>query len=571
MAERLSLELELLDKVGGPAKKAAAALRGVEVQAKKTQGALDFSKELSRTKDQLTKIRLDPKGFSDLIRAQKSLREEREKMKKSLDGHGGFLSSLKSGLKEHLGLEGLGGKLAKASFWGHLGASAVVGIGEGFLEGAHKAVEILYDGIKEAFGAIAKEQERRAGYELTLGPEKGKEAREDIERFSKQTAFSASQNQDMMLPLFRAGLEGRGARTAYAAAQDLAAARGKGADTGAVSEAVETFAKIQQKGGVTTKQLAGIGLGATNVPAFYKDLGAYLHISAKEAEKRASKPGGIDPSILLDRIYNAIEKQQGGQIGTGGDKAGKSLAGQWNKLKALPEEFFNKLADSPALPKISAAITKIFEKFDPNGPTGQRIFAALSDVFDKIAGLIATTFTPENIDKFLDALSKVPGYLSDALKVGEALVAIFVGGKLLGAITTAITGVAAIGAPIAVTAGAIISVAVAFERIKKTLDDMGGFDRFKDDLKVFFKTGGGMGQDVNAMQDAELDEAIKGPGRKLKGPSEAQRRAEQNIVNANVTIVAAPGEDPAHTHQRAAVEIGKHLSNAVERAAAEGG
>ncbi len=565
MAERLSLELELLDKVGGPAKKAADALRGVETQAKKAQKALDFSSELSRTKAQLDKIKLDPKGFHDLIKAQKSLREEREKMKKSLGGHGGFFSSLKSGLKEHLGLEGLGGKLAKASFWGHLGASAVVGIGEGFLEGAHKAVEILYDGIKEAFAAIGHEQERRAGYDLTLGKERGTEAREAIEKFAPKTAFSASQNQDMMLPLFRAGLSGKAATTAYASALDLAAGRGKGSDSGAVGEAVETFARIQQKGGITTKQLSGIGLGETNVPAFFKDLGKQLHMSAAAAEKLAAKPGGIDPQILLNAVTDAINKQQGGQAGTGAERAGKSLLGQWNKLKSLPEEFFNKLADSPALPKLSKAIEGILEKLDPNGPVGAKIFAAIEDAFNKVASFIAETFTPENIDKFLVFLSQVPGYLKTAYDYGKLFAEIFIGGKLLGAIQSMVVGVTAMSAPVLAVGAAVIAVAVAFERIKSTIDELGGMEAVGRDLKDFF---GG-----NEHAEARGNPAFAAyEEERRRNVSNALPRSSSVAVNGTtVNIHAAPGEDPVHTHQRAADNVVNFTISGLEKAAKAAG
>ncbi len=568
MAERLSLELELLDKVGGPAKKAAEALRGVENQAKKAQKALDFSSELARTRAQLDKIKLDPKGFHDLSKAQKALREEREKMKKSLDGHGGFLSSLKSGLKEHLGLEGLGGKLAKASFWGHLGASAVVGIGEGFLEGAHKAVEILYDGIKEAFSAIGHEQERRAGYELTLGKERGTEAREAIEKFAPKTAFSASQNQDMMLPLFRAGLSGKAATTAYASALDLAAGRGKGADSGAVQEAVETFARIQQKGGVTAKQLSGIGLGETNVPAFFKDLGKTLHVSAEAAQKMAAKPGAIDPQILLNAVTDAINKQQGGEAGTGAEKAGKGLLGQWNKLKSLPEEFFNKLADSPALPKISKTIEGILEKLDPNGPVGAKIFAALEDAFNKIAGFIAETFTPENIDKFLVFLSQVPGYLKTAYDYGKLFAEIFVGGKIISALSSVAIGVSAVSAPFLAVGAAIVAIAVAFERIDKAVTDLGGIKAVGRDIKDFLDPTSHPAEAQGNSAFGQYEEERK---RNVERAHAMQRMTNNNVNVGGVTIVAAPGEDPTHTHQKAGNAVAGFAIVGMEKAVAEGG
>ncbi len=573
MAERLSLELELLDKVGGPAKKAADALRGVENQAKKAQKALDFSSELSRTKGQLDKIKLDPKGFHDLIKAQKALRDEREKMKKSLEGgHGGFISSFKGALKEHLGLEGLGGKLAKASFWGHLGASAVVGIGEGFIEGAHEAVEIIYDGMKDAFKAIAKQQERVAGYNLTLGSTKnehgltaGDEAREAIEKCSPKTAFSAAQNMDMMLPLSRAGLTGKAATTAYASSLDLAAGRGKGADQGAVSEAVELFARIQQKGGITTKQLAGVGLGETNIPAFYKDLAKQLHITAKEAEKRASQPGGINPQILMNAITDAINKQQGGKAGTGAEVAGKGLSGLWNKLMQRPDEFFEKLAKSPAIPKLQDAIQGILNKLDPEGPTGKKIFAALEEGFTKITDIIANTFTAENIDGFLDALKTASGILETMLDIGKGLIDVFGGGTLIAAIGAATVGIAVLVGPIAAAGAALAAIATAAASVVHSVKEYGGLKQVGKDVIDHLTSGGDMRQHQEDIAERAFGAGDRKTKEMTKGQQAASLLAGLQMIN-NVTIVAAPGEDPSHTHQRAGVEIGKAAAAHAEKA-----
>ncbi len=568
MAEKLSLELELLDKVGGPAKKAAAALRGVETQAKKAQGALDFSKELGRTKAQLDKIKMDPKGFHDLIKAQKSLRDEREKLKKSMEGgHGGFFGSLKSGIKEHLGLNGLGGKMASASFWGHIGASAVVGIGEGFLEGAHKAVEILYDGIKEAFGAIAKEQERVAGYDLTLGKTESKEAREQIEHWSPKTAFSASQNQDMFLPLLRAGLKGKAATTAYASALDLAAARGKGADQGAVSEAVELFARIQRKGGITSKQLSGIGLGEKNVPAFFKDLGKQLHMSAESAKKLAAD-GKINPQIISNAITDAINKQQGGKAGTGGEVAGKGLMGQWNKLKSLPEEFFNKLVNSPALPKLSKALGEILEKFDPNGPNGKKILESLEKAFTKVADFLSDTITPENIDAVIEGLSKLPHYLEIVWKWSKDIAFVWAGMKVISTVNSvgSVVGKQALGTSLAkkaaggvlaspVGAAAALGLGLAYAVDKQQEQVQATIDKFKEDHPV----------DKGAAEYFGTEYARQHKAVMRRG----EMQIVQNISVGGINVDAA--SDPTHTGQKAGVAIAGGMGKELERARAEAG
>ncbi len=562
MAERLSLELELLDKVGGPAKKAASALRSVEIQAKKASNALDFSKELDRTKAQLNKIKLDPKGFTDLVKAQKSLREEREKLKKAAsgDGHHGFLASFKSALP----FRSIGDYF-KGAFWGHLAAHGVEKIAEGFVEGAHKAVEVVYDGIKEAFGAIAKEQERVAGYDLTLGKHGSEIAREDIERFSKKTAFSASQNMDQMLPLFRAGLKGQDARTTYAAALDLAAGRGKGSDSGAVNDAVELFAKIQQKGGVTTKQLAGIGLGETNIPAFYKDLGKYLHISAKEAEKKASEPGGIDPQILRNSIVMAIEKQQGGMAGTGAEKAGSSLFGMWNKLKELPEDFFEKLVNSPAIPKITKAMAGILEKLDPDGPVGKRIISGLERVFDKLASFIEDTITPENIDKAVAAFEQLPGILAKVWEWSKLIAEIFVGAKIAGVISSIASAASGLSTAVGGFSAAMALPAAAL-LLKGDDHSMSAPTTTREKEQHKGQHLVDYGDNFSVWEDNEPSEFNSMRG---KGPM-ANKAVSVSVGGVSISVHPAK-DDVNHTGQKAAQTIVDAVSDALERGYQEGG
>ncbi len=585
MAEKLSLELELLDHVSGTAKKATDALKAVEAQAKKANDQLERPAKRRQGEElrRLANLQVAA-GREDTARAQRALANTRKLALAQLDAHkmnkkfdeerakaakhhgGGFMGSFKHALPFRSV-----GDYFKGAFWGHLAAEGVEKIFQGFEHGAHAAVHIITHGLEHAFRAIGKEQERVAGYDLSLGKHGSHEAREDIERFAKKTAFSPSQNMDMMLPIFRAGMKGQDARTTYAAALDLAAGRGKGSDQVAVSEAVELFAKIQQKGGVTSKQLAGVGLGETNLPAFYKDLGKYLHISAKEAEKRASQPGGVDPRILRNTLIMAIEKQQGGQAGTGAERAGGSLFGMWNKLKELPEDFFEKLVNSPAIPKLTAVVAGILEKFDPNGPTGQKIFAALEGAFNKLGEWVEATFTEKNIDGFLEALKKVPEYLDMALKIGEALAMIFIGGKLVNAISAAITGVSVVSAPMLAAGAGIAAIAIAFQQISAAVDKLGGLAAVKRDLGEFLTTGGMMNAPATSRGNAGYEAYEEEQKRNLERAHARQRNVSNKVDVGGITIVAAPGEDPTHTHQRAAENVTRHLSNGLERAAAEGG
>ena len=80
MAESLAFDLKLVDSVSANANRAASALKVVEDRAKKAQNALDFGKERGRAEFNLKKLSTDPKGYVALIKAQKELKEQRNKL-----------------------------------------------------------------------------------------------------------------------------------------------------------------------------------------------------------------------------------------------------------------------------------------------------------------------------------------------------------------------------------------------------------------------------------------------------------------------------------------------------------
>lgn len=583
MAEMFEFELKLIDSVSRSATKAADAVKGVKTQAEKATKSLDFSKELHRTEEALKKIHFDPKGYRDLLKKQKEIAEHRRQIKKDVGGE-----SFGEAFKAKLGF----GRMVSASFMGDLFAEALI-------EGIKKPIEMFADGVKEAFKAIGEEQSLRAGYKLTLGGKEGNEAREDIERFSDKTAFSASQNQEQMLPLYRAGIKDQDARSTYAASLDLAAGQGKGADAGAVAAIVDQFAKIQQKGGISTKQLAGMGLGEKNAPAFFKDLGKQLHMSAAAAEKLAAKPGGVDPKILRNTIMTAVEKQQGGQLGTGAEVAGKSLQGRWNKLKAIPEEMFRKLVDNPALDKVGDAIERIIKKFDPKGPLAAKVFAELEKAFTKLADWIDRSFSEKNIDLFVKTVQGVPAVLDRIITSSEIIGTIWLAGKIMSGIKSASSALEGLSQQVAeggglraglgkmvgtanAAAAALGSVALAYHEITAAAEELGGWSRVGKDFKDW------LNDDKPAIATDEVNENSpqwkkdRANGVSPQAPMVPDRpMVARGDTSKSVTIaphieivglsVAGKDEDPTHTAQKVAQEIHKHLVKHVERSVQESG
>ena len=578
--EAFTFELKLIDSVSASSKKAAAAVEAIEKSAKKTREALSWHREIEKTEQALHKISGDPVGLKKYIHYQKELLEQKKKINKAIG-------------KETFG-EALAGKLSL----GKLVSGAALGdlFAEGLIEGIKMPIEMFAEGLKDAFKDIGKEQQLRAGYSLTLGKEGGDEAREDAERFAGKTAFSASQVQEQMLPLFRAGLKGQDARTMYASATDLAAGQGKGADPEAVSRNVELYARIQQKSGVTSKQLTGVGLGEMNVPAFYKALGLKLGIDAKAAEKLAARPGGVDPKLLRNTLVEAVEKQQGGKTGKGGMEAGKSLEGMLNKLKEAPGEFFRKLVDSPGLKKFGIVIGRILNKLDPNKPEGKKIMAALTGAFESLAEIVDNAFSPENIDKFsagvmwiVDHLKDIPDVLKKIATVSEIIGTIWVGSKIVGAVTSLVSlmpglalAVGAITAPMAALAAVAVSVGVAIYRINAAVKELGGLKAVFNDLGDFVKDGGmtphaeskgnsGFAemQAKNAANVARAHDMPSYLAPMAQSGAGVPRSVNTSNVSAPITVNVNGGN--VHEVKQAVLDAHQHAVSAHERAGNEGG
>lgn len=472
MADVITLDLELIDKVGGPAKRAADALRRVEEQQKRTQAALKreqdrtaqtqekiaqgwakigqtidkakakeaaavakasaaaekaAAKQIAMTervamRSSVAQMRATQRAMREDERAAKQkerdvrrmglLQQQAQKMNEKFDkekkGHGGFLASFRHALPFRSV-----GDYAKGAFWGHLAAEGVEKVVEGFVEGAHKAVELVYEGIKEAFKAGAGYEQLKLNYRLLLGKEGGKEALEDIERFSGKTRYDDDEVAMMMRPLFNAGFRGTGARSAFAAATDLNAA-----GLGETQDFVDQITKIKLKGGVQAKQLVGMGV---DVKTFSKSLAAALHTDAKTAMENA-KEGKADPQLLLNLIYEGIEKRQGGKLGTGSEAMAATFGARMHKLSMLPEDFLKHVSDSPEWNKVSDKIGAILHELDPTGPKGKRIVDALIKTFDRLAGYIQRVITPENIEKFTDGVEKAFEYATKLPEIFKEIV-----------------------------------------------------------------------------------------------------------------------------------------------------
>src|SRR5882757_2749258 len=255
MAEKETLELDLqVEGIVAGSKRAATSLQGVEKAARRAKESLSFGDQAGKINSQLDKIKADPRGFKDVIRAQRELGEMKRKLRKE-DAQEGFFGSFTKALPFRSIAQ-----YTQAAFAGELMAGGVEKIADTIIESVKFAVELLTEGVKKAFEEAGKRETLTIGENLSLGPAGGEAFKSDVERFAPQTGFTASNIEALLLPLRRAGLDQQATRTAFAAATDVAAGLGKGADEGTVSGLLDAFKEIKLRGGVRKRSLPGLGV-----------------------------------------------------------------------------------------------------------------------------------------------------------------------------------------------------------------------------------------------------------------------------------------------------------------------
>lgn len=420
--DNIQLSVTLLDNITQPSKKAEDALKSLEATAKKAGNSLDFGKDLSRSQDALNKLTKDPKGYQALLKSQEAVKQQRKKLMDELSspnklkGAGGFADSISNTLSSKLSLS----KIASAAAFGTVLAEGALAVGSALVDAAHKVVDIITGGIGKAFSLAGKQQTLQVGENLSLR-EEAKPFRDDINRFAGLTGFGRGAIRSMLLPLRRAGFSQQGARSAFAAAGDVAAGEGQGGNQGRVQEVLGAFERIRLKGGIQEKLLPSIGV---DVKEFYATLAKAKNISAEQAKKLAAE-GKLDPKLLLNAIYQGIERKQGGALGTGVIAYGKTFEARLEKFANLPDRYLASFVKSPAFTKASDLLGSLLEKLDPESPTGKRIMVSLEGMFDRLTAFFANP--DELVDSIASGIENVIGLVNqlipDLKLVADAIIA----------------------------------------------------------------------------------------------------------------------------------------------------
>lgn len=400
-----------LQKATAEAAKLSSDPKGFQMLAKARQQMADqkkqllgggkdgFADEVKRAHEELKKLNSDPKGYKAMLQARKDLAKRKSGLAKE---DAGFGAGLGHGLFSWATPYG-GGRVG-SELVGHLAAEGIIKGAEILIEGAHKVVEIIADGFKRALEKGGERQALNLGEKLSLGGESNaKEFRDDVKRFAGITGFARSQIEEMLIPLRRSGMSQQEARSSFAASVDVAAGKGRGGDPAEVEKYVKAFESLRLRGNIEIEQLAGLGI---DVHKYYKAVAKATGTDEKTARIHMTE-GKVNRTVLLNELYKGIEREQGGKLGTGGIAYSQTMQARLNKLQTLPDQFFAAMAESPRWNELSDRIGGLLSELDPDSEHGKKILDSMFNAFGELADLSKRVFTPENIEGFVQGLTKV--------------------------------------------------------------------------------------------------------------------------------------------------------------------
>lgn len=499
-----------------------------------------------------------------------------------------FVNSYMKGLLRDVKLANGELKQPKKEQW----LSTGVAFGELIKDAMESAAKMLINGAKEVLKLVGDAEQTEIGLKYQA-PQAREYIKLDVGAYSKITGTGQEDIKKQLLPLLQENFTPEQARQVREASSDLSVMLGEG--TGAIDEFLDTFRRINQKEALQSRQLMRMRITEEQ---FYGALGKNLNISSDLAKKLAGK-GKINKQDLINTILQIIASKEEGKTGVATKEYSESFFGRVEKLKALPQEFLAAMKDNPAWKQVNIELGNLYDNLSPNSPHGKAIMTALGNAFTKLSQLILRALTPENIDKWVGRLEYAIGILGFIFDHLEGIYTMFqligtvvAGLKIIGAVTaiaealpavalalgtvtayagtffTAIaTGAAAVAAPLGAVVFLLGSVLFAYSQIKSTIDELGGWDAVKNDIKDWWGGKGPAGANQNKINEYSPPEKIR---KALASPkdytyfgSSVENLSPQTKAKFENLALAAPNMVPNNTSSKS-VTISAPINVTVE-------
>ena len=253
--------------------------------------------------------------------------------------------------------------------------------GEMAMKALEKGAELAWIGIKRVVDTGADMIRVAAGAERTskvfenmLGKSEGKDTLDYLTKFAKLSEFTGASVKGAGVELLRAGLRGGDFRNALGAAVDVAAQAPDKIE--GLNDAIASFRRIALMGKVDARTLMGLRLDPHEVVTqLSKDMG----LSKKEIKKQLQE-GTLDGTRAMQTIFDVMEKKSGKQLGGVGLAMADNMEARLDKLKAMPDEIFRSVKDTPGFAMLNDALGDILQAFGPDSASGKAVREALGDL-----------------------------------------------------------------------------------------------------------------------------------------------------------------------------------------------
>ncbi len=316
------------------------------------------------------------------------------------EGHG----ALKHETEEVKGLGGAFEKLIHSGLEPFLKKAEQIAEFEFIREGAEKLLEfpeLLADKIRELGDELvdtaAKTESLNFSLDVNFGAG-GKEISEWADKLAKQTPYTAAQIRSWAIELGHAGVAMKDLDKYMFAGLDVAA---RSADkVGAMQAAMEAMRRVEMQGKVNARTLINMGIPVEKLMATVPKLHGMTKIQANQALDQIE--------IGKEDLFRAITG--GKPIGDVGADMQNLLSTKVKNLTSLPEQYFEKAADSAAFAPFKAKLDDIFKSFDPDSDKGKQIMASFAAMLMSIVdGLQKINFkeVADDFGKFVSAIEKM--------------------------------------------------------------------------------------------------------------------------------------------------------------------
>lgn len=210
------------------------------------------------------------------------------------------------------------------------------------------------EGVVGVLEEIGQNQATQGIFEDILGKDEGRGVLDWLGKIRNSTAFTRDQLEGLTQPLIEF-FKGDQLKNVVVAGLDVG--RGSMARTEA---ALDTFAKVASTGKISSRAFKTLGL-------------------TTDAFKKLGAGDAGEASITIDKLLSMIAAKSGGQLGGRALQSSNTVAAKLNQIRGWTGELWERLSDSPALPRIVESLDKLGRTL-----TSEEVIGGLANLLEKM-------------------------------------------------------------------------------------------------------------------------------------------------------------------------------------------